>query len=175
MLLRQNEADSPTPKAKDSTRQAAPVAKLDAPQPPAAAGPTGEAASPASEKLSEEQRADIAKKIEEASVMYDAKALPLIEPYLLHPDPEVRTAALNGMITLGEAGAAPLLREAAKKAATPKEAVAMGEAADYLELPSGTFVPKERTAAGTRTPLEGKATERTRPRFKPKPGAVEGE
>jgi hypothetical protein len=73
--------------------------------------------------------------IEDASVTYDAKALPLIEPYLLNPDPVVREAAKNGMINLGDAAAGPLLREASRHAYTPQEAVALSEAADYVELP----------------------------------------
>ncbi len=118
-------------------------------------------------KLPDEERAAILNEIEQASVTYDAKALPSIERYLLHSDPEVRVAAMNGMIVLGDAAAGPLLRQAAEKAPSPKEAVAMAEAADYVELPSGTFVPKDRTAAGTRKPLEGKPGERSRPRLTP--------
>ncbi|WP_367873137.1 HEAT repeat domain-containing protein [Luteolibacter sp. Populi] len=126
-----------------------------------------QATTPANPKLTDEERVAILGKIEEASVTYDAKALPEIEPFLLHPDPEVRTAALNGMIVLGEAGAAPLLRKAAETAPTPQEAVAMTEAAGYLELPSGTFVPKDRTAPGTRLPGGDKAPERRRPKGPP--------
>lgn len=119
--------------------------------------------------LTEEERLVIFNEIEQASVTYDAKALPDIEPYLLHPNPEVRQAAMNGMVVLGDAAAGPLLRKAAEKAPTPKEAVALGEAADYVELPSGTFIPKERTASGTRKASEGKPGERSRPRLAPKP------
>jgi hypothetical protein len=115
------------------------------------------------EALSEERRAAIFNEIEQASVTYDAKALPQIEPYLLHPDPEVRAAAMNGMIVLGDSAAAPLLRAAAEKAPTAKEAVALGDAADYMELPAGTFVPKERSGQGNqRKPLDGKPAERGR-------------
>ena len=120
-------------------------------------------------KLSDEGRAAILTDIEQASVTYDAKALPQIEPYLLHPDPEIRAAAMNGMVILGDAAAGPLLRKAAESAPTPKEAVALNEAADYVELPAGTFVPKERTAPGTRKPLEGKPGERSRPKLAPRP------
>ena len=115
--------------------------------------------------LRDEERSAILNTIEQASVTYDAKALPLIEPYLLHQDPDVRLAAMNGMIVLGEAAAGPLLRKAAEKCTSPKEAVALSEAADFVELPSGTFVPKERTASGTRKP--GKPGERPHPRLAP--------
>lgn len=78
--------------------------------------------------------------IDEASVSYDAAELPKIQPFLLHADPEVRKAALEGMLTLGDAAAAPMLRTAAKLALTPEEAQAMTEAAAYLELPSGSML-----------------------------------
>lgn len=84
--------------------------------------------------------------IEDASVTYDAKALPLIEPYLLNPDPVIREAAMKGMINLGDAAAGPLLREASHRVATPQEAVALLEAADYVELPSGRPILNKRSA-----------------------------
>lgn len=122
-------------------------------------------AEPSVKGLRDEGRSAILNTIQQASVSYDAKALPLIEPYLLHQDPEVRLAAMNGMIVLGETAAGPLLRKAAEKSTSPKEAVALSEAADFVELPSGTFVPKERTALGTRMP--GKPGERPNPRLAP--------
>lgn len=75
--------------------------------------------------------------IDDATVLYSPEGLPKIQPYLLHADPEVRAAALDGMINLGEAGAAPILRAASQLAPTPEEAAAMREAAAYLELPPG--------------------------------------
>lgn len=80
-------------------------------------------------------RETILGKIQDAAVSYDAAELPKIEPYLLHPDQEIRQAAMNGMITLGDKAAGPLLRKAAASAPTPQEAVALMEAADYVELP----------------------------------------
>lgn len=84
--------------------------------------------------------------IEDASVTYDAKALPLIEPYLLNPDPVIREAAMKGMINLGDAAAGPLLREASHHVSTPQEAVTLLEAADYVELPSGRPILNKRSA-----------------------------
>ena len=78
--------------------------------------------------------------IDEAAVTYDPQELPKIQPFLLHPDPEIRKAAIDGMILLGDAAAAPLLRSAAKLAPSPEEAVAMNEAAAYVELPSGSLI-----------------------------------
>ncbi len=74
--------------------------------------------------------------IHTASISYDPVDLPRIQPYLSHPDPEIREAALNGIVTLGHASGAPLLRDAANRAMSPKEAALLRERADYLELPS---------------------------------------
>ena len=65
---------------------------------------------------------------------------PRLEPkrFLLHPDPEVRESARNGMIVLGDAQAGPLLREASRHVTDPREAAVLLEAADYVELPSAT-------------------------------------
>lgn len=74
--------------------------------------------------------------IQAASISYDPVELPRIQPYLSHPDPEIRKAALNGIIVLGDAAGAPLLREAASRSPTREEATLLREKADYLELPS---------------------------------------
>lgn len=76
--------------------------------------------------------------INDAAITYDPVELPKIKPFLLHPDADVRRAALDGMVVLGDAAAAPLLRDAARQVASSKEAVEMMQAAEYLELPSAT-------------------------------------
>ena len=114
--------------------------------------------------LTDPEREALLAEIEQLSVTYDAKELPKIEPYLLHRDPEVRQAAMNGMIVLGDTAAAPLLREAAKKVPTPQEAVALTEAAEYMELPAGSFIPKDRTKEGARVPSGTKPAPRERTR-----------
>lgn len=83
---------------------------------------------------------EILESIHEAAISYSAEELPKIQPFLLHSDPEVRAAALQGMITLGDAAAAPLLRNAAQLAISPEEATALRQAADYVELPSGSLI-----------------------------------
>lgn len=88
------------------------------------------------------KKEEILSVIEEASISYSAEELPKIQPYLSHPDPEVRAAAIQGMITIGEPAAAPLLRAAAQLAASTEEAKAMKEAADYVELPPGSMLKK---------------------------------
>ena len=84
----------------------------------------------------EEARAKIVEAIQAAAVSYDARELPRIRPHLSHPDPLVREAAVNGIITLGDAAGAPLLREAAQRTPSPEEAVYLLKMADWLELPS---------------------------------------
>lgn len=87
-----------------------------------------------------ETKPQIFEAIHDAAVSYDARELAKIQPYLLHPDPEVRAAALQGMIDLGDAGAGPLLRAAAQLAPSPAEAKALREAADFVELPPATLL-----------------------------------
>lgn len=84
--------------------------------------------------------------IHEASISYDAKELPKIQPHLIHPDAEVRAAALEGVLVLGDAAGAPLLRQAASTLKDPREAVKFLEAADYLELPSGSLLAGKKKA-----------------------------
>jgi hypothetical protein len=80
--------------------------------------------------------------IDEASTAYDPKSIPLIAPYLDDPDPAIRSAAIDGFLRLGERDAAVLLRAAAKRRDSPKEIVALLQAAEYLELPSLTEMRK---------------------------------
>lgn len=92
-----------------------------------------------------EAKPEVLEFIHEAAISYSAEELPKIQPFLQHPDPEVRAAALQGMITLGDAAAAPLLRNAAQFAISAEEAAALRQAADYVELPSGSLLtPKAR-------------------------------
>jgi hypothetical protein len=59
----------------------------------------------------------------------------VIEPYLYHADPEIRAAALDGVVLLGDGAGAKLLRTAAGKTTDPSEALRLKEMADYLDLP----------------------------------------
>lgn len=83
----------------------------------------------------EKSRAEALEKIEEAATSYDPAELPVIRPFLIHPDPELRAAAVNGMVVLGDASAGPMLRDAARTLSSPEEAKKMEEAANYVELP----------------------------------------
>jgi hypothetical protein len=80
-----------------------------------------------------------ADRLEAAILTYDASALPVIAPFLVHEDPELREAAREGLLQMGLGEAVPLLREAAAKMKDPREAVALLDAAEFLELPPGTI------------------------------------
>jgi hypothetical protein len=73
--------------------------------------------------------------IEQASISYDPAQLPAIRPYLYHPAKEVREAALQGIVNLGDASGARLLRDAANIAASTEEKLELLKMAEYLELP----------------------------------------
>jgi hypothetical protein len=85
-------------------------------------------------------REQILAAIEEAAVTYDPISLPKIQPYLTHPDPTVREAALDGIVNLGHESGAVLLREAARRLPDGQEASKLKDMADYLELPPATAV-----------------------------------
>jgi hypothetical protein len=122
--------------ARPTIRQTAPVSS---PMPQEKTAPAPVVAAPASAPAPLPPGTDrqvIREAIHEASISYDPADLPRIQPYLSHPDPEIREAALNGILVLGHAAGAPLLRDAAKRATSPKEAALLLEKADYLELPS---------------------------------------
>lgn len=123
----------PEPPAPDTPRQQPSAAS--APVPPRTSLPPPEAL-----PLTTEQRTAILTRIEDMAVQYDAQQLPNLEAFLLHSDPEIRAAAVQGFVTLGEPAGAPLLRKAAQNAATPEETMRLLKAADYLELPPGSLL-----------------------------------
>jgi hypothetical protein len=91
-------------------------------------------------------------KLHEASVSYDPSQLPLIEPHLRDPDPEIRAAALDAVVVLGDAAGAALLREAAKVAASAEEAENLEKTADYLELPPADLSKRRKKKNTQETP-----------------------
>ena len=80
--------------------------------------------------------------IQDLVVTYEAASVPALARFLSSQDPEIRNAARDGLIQLGERAAIPFLQEAARRAA-PEEAQALREAAEFLALPTWT----ERRAA----------------------------
>jgi hypothetical protein len=103
-----------------------------APQAPSGSPDAGQDAVPL---LADEARARLFADIEAAYTTYDASALPRLTPHLRHSDPEVRAYAREGIVQLGHADGANALRAAARSARDPKEAMALLEAAEFLELP----------------------------------------
>ncbi len=85
----------------------------------------------------------ILSEIHDASIQYEPSQIPVIIPYLAHAEKEVRLAAVDGLIVLGERAAAEHLREASKRLEDPREAVIFLDAADFLELPSFKFKGKK--------------------------------
>ena len=145
------------PEARPSAKApevSAPSSKIHEPLPSAAAPRASSIGTPAlavQPTLENASRQTIMETIQTASVSYDPVELPRIQPFLSSPDPEVRAAALNGIVVLGHAAGAPLLREAARRAATTQEAVELLTKADYLELPSAPVPMRSRfKKAGTR-------------------------
>lgn len=127
----------PTPETKESTS-----ATSTSPGPASAAAkreePASFSAAPGAAPAAPIDRETIFQAIEAASVTYERASLPKIQPYLTHPDPEVREEALHGIVNLGDAAGAPLLREAARRAPNSQESRRLNEMADYLELPPST-------------------------------------
>ena len=112
---------------------AGPVAKPALlPAPKAALQPT----SPEAAAAIVQAREATIEQMHDAATTYDKAQLPVIQPYLVDPDPELRAAAADCMVILGDASAGPMLREAAKKVSSAQEAKDLEKKADYVELPS---------------------------------------
>ncbi|MFD0895834.1 hypothetical protein KBB96_07795 [Luteolibacter ambystomatis] len=85
---------------------------------------------------SAEERADVMARIDEAVKSYEPAAVKAIAPYLTSTDRDLRSAAREGLIQLGEPDGIAVLRLAATRMSDPAETNACREAADFLELPS---------------------------------------
>ena len=139
-------ADASVPSAPDTA--AAPVTA--SPSASLATNESGPAASNSSDKTpslppepeTTASREQTLETIQDLAVTYDAASVPALARFLSNRDAEIRAAARDGLIQLGERAAIPYLQEAARKAA-PEEAQALREAAEFLALPTWT----ERRAA----------------------------
>jgi hypothetical protein len=74
--------------------------------------------------------------IESAALRYEPSAVKDIRPWLLDTDPEIRQAARDGLVMLGESDAIPFLRDAASRLTDQAEVASFHEAADLLSLPA---------------------------------------
>jgi len=151
-------ATSLPPAAHEPATASPPVAP-DSP-PPASAEPPAESTAPepgqeAAPLLADEARTRLLAEMEAAYTTYDPAALPRLTPRLRHPDPEIRAFARESIVQLGHAEGASALRAAARAARDPREATALLEAAEFLELPPAAPVgttPFPPVAGQTRRP-----------------------
>lgn len=120
-------APTPAPAPAGETAPAASAASSGT-EPPAVA------AAPAAPPLLDGEAAQEA--ITDLAVTYDAASVPALARYLAHSDAEVRSAAREGLVQLGERAAIPFLEAAAKSASDAEEARALREAAEFLALPT---------------------------------------
>jgi hypothetical protein len=103
-------------------------------------------------------------RIDDLAVTYDAREVPALAAFLDHDSADVRAAAIDGLVRLGAKEAAEPLRAAAAKTKDPREAVALLDAAAYLELPPmpasmrSKLKAAKTTAAPSPTPSEPKKT-----------------
>jgi hypothetical protein len=103
-------------------------------------------------------------RIDDLAVTYDAREVPALAAFLNHESAEVRAAAIDGLVRLGAKEAAEPLRAAAAKTKDPREAVALLDAAAYLELPPmpasmrSKLKAAKTTAAPSPAPSEPKKT-----------------
>lgn len=93
-------------------------------------------------------------RIDDLAITYDAREVPALAAFLTHDSAEVRAAAIDGLLRLGAKEAVEPLRAAAAKTKDPREAVAMLDAAAYLELPPmpASMRSKLKAAKTTATP-----------------------
>ena len=105
------------------------------PSPPSVVQAAPQPASPEAAAAIVQAREAAIDQMHDAATTYDKAQLSVIQPYLIDPDPELRAAAADCMIILGDASAGPMLREAAKKVNSAHEAKDLEKKADYVELP----------------------------------------
>lgn len=74
--------------------------------------------------------------LENYASQYDPAFIPKIAAFLQHNNPEVREAAVEAIVQLGERDAIPILRRLARVTKDQNEAQMFLDAAEYLELPS---------------------------------------
>ena len=74
--------------------------------------------------------------IQTLATTYDAKEVPALARYLESSSREVRAAALQGLIQLGDGAAVPYLKAAADKTMDTQEQSDLLKAAEFLALPS---------------------------------------
>lgn len=92
-------------------------------------------AQPQMPAIDESNPVEVLGRIEQAASMLDPSYLRFISPYLKHRHPDVRAAAVSGIVNLGDVAGAAVLRSAAATHPDQGEALHMIEMAKWLELP----------------------------------------
>jgi len=110
----------------------------------------------------EEQKFALLDALHEAASTYNPEGIPLIKPSLYSSDRQIRQAAADAMVVLGETGGAQILREAAALASDSREALALIEKAEYLELPSGRLLVREKNSNLTKPSTHPSPVRRSR-------------
>lgn len=100
----------------------------------------------ATEKTDSDRLATAQALIESAALRYEPSAVKDIRPWLLDADPQIRQAARDGLVMLGESDAIPFLRDAASRLKDPAEIASFHEAADLLSLPAWSESDEARQA-----------------------------
>lgn len=95
---------------------------------------------------SEDKKFAVLESLREASALYSPEGIPLIEPSLYSADKDIRQAAAEAMVILGETSGAEVLRKAAAKTQDPREASALLDKAEYLELPPARLLLKPKNS-----------------------------
>jgi len=89
------------------------------------------------------EKAAVYAQIHEAMVTYSPEGVKALEPILANAEPEIREAAINAIIQIGEKSGADALRRAARKTKVLREKMRMLEAAEFIELPPIEFEPAQ--------------------------------
>jgi hypothetical protein len=92
--------------------------------------------------------------LEEAAISYDASRVPEIVPYLYSEHAEIRSAATDALVTLGDASGAEAIYQAARFVPDPREAESMLQKAAFLSLPPGTLSSRKKNKHPSSVPLQ---------------------
>ncbi len=139
-LTRESRSEAPPPSASQAPKTSVSAASIQSAPSTTGVGsdtsapPGAEPGAAAAPLLSGEAALEA---ISDLAATYDAASVPALARYLKHQNPDIRSAARDGLINLGERAAIPFLQEAAKTAAA-EEANALREAAEFLALPTWT-------------------------------------
>ena len=82
------------------------------------------------------EREKTLERIREATVTYSEEGLVVLRPLLMSKDPEIRAAAVEGIVQLGVGGGAAVLRDAAARSTNAEERKTLLESAAFIELPA---------------------------------------